>query len=155
MGALNNVRFERFAQEIVKGTPVRKSYTLAGYRANPGNASRLRQHQDIQRRIAELQRQRTAAVELAQLSAAEKAGVSAFWVIRTLRRNSVLAARRGDTAASNRAIELIGKHIGLFVDRKEISINMIDDSDEYLKRIMELVQAPVIEHEQQPRQLAK
>src|SRR5215469_2133346 len=43
---------------------------------------------------------------------------SRLWVLRTLRRNSVLAARRGDTAASNRAAELIGKHLNMFVDRK-------------------------------------
>jgi hypothetical protein len=42
----------------------------------------------------------------------------------------VLAAPRGDTAASNRATELIGKHLGMFVDKKSVEISMIDDSDE-------------------------
>jgi hypothetical protein len=64
-----------------------------------------------------------------------------------LRRNCILAARRGDTAAANRAAELIGKHLNMFVDRKELQINFVDDSDEYLARILEIVNAKVIDHE--------
>jgi hypothetical protein len=71
--------------------------------------------------------------------------------MRSLRRNSVLAARAGDTAASNRAAELIGKHLNMFVDRKEIQINYVDDADEYLAKLLELVGQPVLEHE--PQQL--
>jgi hypothetical protein len=88
---------------------------------------------------------------MAQLTAAEQAGVDAYWVLRNLRRNSVLAARAGDTAASNRAAELIGKHLNMFADRKEIQINVMDDADEYLARLLELVGKPVLEHE--PQQL--
>jgi hypothetical protein len=74
--------------------------------------------------------------------------------LRTLRRNSVLAARRGDMAASTRAAELIGRHIGMFVELKSIEINYIDDADAYLQQLLELVGQPVLEHEpQQPRQL--
>jgi hypothetical protein len=51
-------------------------------------------------------------------------------VLRSLRRNATLAARAGDRAASNRAVELIGKHLGMFVDKKSVEISMIDDSDE-------------------------
>src|SRR5262249_46448318 len=119
MGLLTNVRHERFAQEIVKGTPVRKAYTIAGYPANRGNASRLRLHQGIKARIDELRAQKTAAVELAQLTAAERAGVDQYWVLRNLRRNAVMAARVGDRAAAARSLELIGKHLGMFVDKKE------------------------------------
>jgi hypothetical protein len=43
---------------------------------------------------------------------------------------------------------LIGKHIGMFIDKKQIEISYIDDADEYLQRIMELVSQPVLEHEQ-------
>ena len=52
-----------------------------------------------------------------------------------------LAARAGDRAASNRAVELIGKHLGMFVDKKSIDISYIDDSDEYLRQLMEVVNA--------------
>jgi hypothetical protein len=73
--------------------------------------------------------------------------------MRRLRTNSVLSARRGDMAASNRAAELIGKHIGMFIDKNKIDINVIDDSDEYLARLMEIVGAKVIDNEPAPLQL--
>ena len=56
----------------------------------------------------------------------------------------MLAARRGDTSASNRAVELIGKHLNMFVDRKELQISVIDDSDEYLATILAIVQGQTI-----------
>jgi hypothetical protein len=74
--------------------------------------------------------------------------------MRNLRRNAVIAARRGDTAASNRAVELIGKHLNMFVDRKEIQINYVDDADEYLARIMEQIEGPVIDQEPVAKQLS-
>ena len=56
----------------------------------------------------------------------------------------MLAARRGDTSASNRAVELIGKHLNMFVDRKVLQISVIDDSDEYLATILAIVQGQTI-----------
>jgi hypothetical protein len=150
MGVLTNGKHEVFAQEIARGTPITKAYVIAGYPANRGNASRLRLHEGVKARIAELRSQKTAAVELAQLTAAEKAGVDQFWVLRNLRRNAVMAMRAGDRAAAARSIELIGKHLGLFVDRKAVEINVVDDSDEYLSRIMALVDAKTVEHEPAP-----
>jgi hypothetical protein len=55
--------------------------------------------------------------------------------------------RNGDRAAANRSIELIGKHLGMFIDRKQVEIAHVDDSDEYLAKIMALVDAKVVDHE--------
>jgi hypothetical protein len=82
---------------------------------------------------------KAAEAQREALTAAEKAGLDHFWVMRRLRTNAVMAARRGDTAASNRATELIGKHLGMFIDKKQIDINVVDDSDEYLRQLMEIV----------------
>lgn len=71
-----------------------------------------------------------------------------------MRRNATLAARAGDRAASNRAIELIGKHLNMFADRKEIQINYVDDADEYLARIMGQLEGPVIDQEPVAKQLS-
>ena len=117
MGVLRNPKWETFSQEIVKGRPALEAYVIAGYPRNRGNASRLRLHEAIKARIAELMGFKTAAVEAATLTAAEKAGLDAFWVLRSLRRNATLAARAGDRAASNRAVELIGKHLGMFINK--------------------------------------
>src|SRR5215469_2792550 len=147
MGLLSNAKHEMFAQAIVRGTPITKAYVVAGYPANRGNASRLRLHEGIKARITELQGQKTAAVELAQLSAAERVGVDQFWVLRSLKRNAVMAMRVGDRAAAARSLELIGKHLGMFIERKQIDIAYVDDSDEYLMKIMGLVDGKVIDNE--------
>jgi hypothetical protein len=55
--------------------------------------------------------------------------------------------RAGDRAAANRSIELIGKHLGMFIERKQIDIAYADDADEYLARIIALVDGKVIDDE--------
>ena len=83
----------------------------------------------------------------ALVSAAERVGVDEEWVLRKLRMNAVMAMRAGDRAAANRSIELIGKHLGMFIDRKQIDIAYVDDADEYLAELMELVNAKAVDHE--------
>jgi len=138
-------RQEAFCQEVAKGVAIYKAYEIAGYPPSRSNAYRLRTVKRVAARIDELVAYSEPKIAAAQVAAAERAGVDHYWVIRTLRRNSVLAARRGDTAASNRAAELIGKHLGMFIDKKEIQINVLDDADEYLARLIELVGKPVAE----------
>lgn len=147
MALLRNPRHELFARAISDGHSATQAHRIAGFSVDRANAGRLRHRDDVKARIGELTAQKTAAVEIAQLTAAEQSGVSALWVLRNLRRNCVLAARRGDIAASNRAAELIGRHLNLFIEKQEVSILYQDDSDAYLQKLLELVQAPVIEHE--------
>jgi hypothetical protein len=52
-----------------------------------------------------------------------------------------------DRAAAARSLELIGKHLGMFIDRKQIEIGYVDDADEYLAKIIALVDAKVVDHE--------
>jgi hypothetical protein len=86
----------------------------------------------------------------ALVSAAERVGVDEEWVLRKLRMNAVMAMRAGDRAAANRSIELIGKHLGMFIERKQIDIAYVDDADEYLAKIMALVDSRAIDHEPAP-----
>jgi hypothetical protein len=58
-----------------------------------------------------------------------------------------MAMRAGDRAAAVRAIELIGKHLGMFVERRQVDIAYVDDADEYLAKIMGLVDGKVIDNE--------
>jgi hypothetical protein len=55
--------------------------------------------------------------------------------------------RHGDRSAAARSIELIGKHLNMFIEKKSVEISYIDDADEYLAKIMELVGQPVLEQE--------
>jgi hypothetical protein len=58
-----------------------------------------------------------------------------------------MAMRAGDRAAAARSIELI-KHLGMFIERKQIEIAYLDHADEYLAKIVEHEPAPLaIDHE--------
>ena len=52
---------------------------------------------------------------------AQKAALTAEWVLTELRTNHKLARSLEEMAASNKALELLGKHIGMFSDRVEHS----------------------------------
>jgi hypothetical protein len=78
-------------------------------------------------------------------NAAARVGVDEEWVLRKLRTNAVLSMRAGDRSAAARSLELIGKHLNMFVERKSIEISYIDDADEYLAKLLELVGQPVLE----------
>jgi hypothetical protein len=140
-------KHEAFAQALAAGKCAGDAYKNAGFAPSYANASRLQRQDHIRRRVDEILARKQCAVDRAVANAAERIGLTEEWVLRRLRTNAVLAARRGDTAASNRATELIGRHLGLFIDRKEIQINYVDDADAYLAQLMEIVQSRTIEHE--------
>jgi phage terminase small subunit len=128
MPTLKNTKHERFAQELARGKSQAEAYKLAGYKPDSGAASRLSGNVSIQTRVAELQEKIVSRV-------VERAVVSKEWVIEKLVENAErsLQARRatgedGEETGefkyqgnvANRALELIGKELGMFVDRKEV-----------------------------------
>jgi phage terminase small subunit len=52
--ALNNDRWERFAQGLAKGMPASEAYVSAGYVRNDGNASRLKGNEKVAARVEEI-----------------------------------------------------------------------------------------------------
>jgi hypothetical protein len=150
MGVLRNIRHEAFAQAIANGHSAFKAHEIAGFFPDRANAGRLRHRDDISLRVDEILATRTKAIDKALMSAAERVGVDEAWVLRNLRMNAVMAMRVGDRAAAARSIELIGKHLGMFIERKQIEIAYVDDADEYLAQIMALVDAKTVEHDPSP-----
>jgi hypothetical protein len=150
MPILKNIRHECFARAVADGHSAFKAHEIAGFSANRANAGRLRHRDDISRRVDEIIASRTEAFDQTTATAAEKAGVSTYWVIRQLRTNATMAMRQGDRSAANRAIELVGRHLNMFIEKKNIEINYFDDSDEYLKKIIALVDAEVVDCEPAP-----
>jgi hypothetical protein len=147
MPIIRNPRWERFARELAGGKTAGQAYEIAGFSPNPANAWRLRKKEVIGRRIDEILTREERATDKAMASAAERAGLNEEWVLRNLRVNAVMAMRHGDRAAAARSLELIGRHLSMFVDRKSVEINVADDSDEYLSRILEVVQGRVVDNE--------
>jgi phage terminase small subunit len=54
MGIVINLRHERFAQALAQGKTANEAYALAGYKANDGNASRLKGNERISARVQEI-----------------------------------------------------------------------------------------------------
>lgn len=139
MPALENPRHERFAQELAKGRSQVEAYGLAGYMIDDGAASRLSGNVRVQDRVRELLDR-----------AASRAEVSKSWVMERLMANARMCLGedplivpgtedaegsvefRRDPAAANQALQLLGKELGMFVDR---SISATTTLEELLDRI--------------------
>jgi phage terminase small subunit len=62
------------------------------------------------------------AVEAGKAKRAEASDLSAEWVLERLRENHAKAVELGQLSAANRAVELLGKHIGMFGDRLTVTL---------------------------------
>ncbi len=109
MPMLKNSRHELFAQALAAGKPADEAYQEAGFSANRGNASRLRTNENVVARIAELQGR-----------VAEGLVITKQWILERLVENMNRAMQTDQGAVANRALELLGKEHGMFIDRKEV-----------------------------------
>lgn len=132
MPVLTNPKHERFAQELAKGKSATEAMEAAGY-GDPRNSTRLTKNDEIRKRVDELQG-----------NAAEKAELSRAWVLEHLMHNALVAVgakkikltvkHRGDdlpvdvevnmrdATAANRALELLGRECGMFIERSEVGL---------------------------------
>lgn len=135
MPVLSNPKWELFAQELAKGTTAEKSYEIAGYKPNRGNAVTLKQNESISERVVELLAEREKMHGQATAKAVERVALTKEWILGKLIDNAerALQAQQAKDAegqpigdfkyegsVANRALELLGKELGMFVDRKEI-----------------------------------
>lgn len=140
MPVLHNPRHERFAQEAASGKGPSDAYRAAGFETKNAksisvSASRLLAQPSIQGRIQEILLAREAIHAQSTALAVEKAGLTKQWVIdrlvenveRAMQAEEVKAANDVGTgeyqyngAVANRALELLGKELGMFIDRREI-----------------------------------
>ena len=135
MSVLKNPKHERFAQELAKGKSAAEAYENAGYKKNTGNAATLKSQQSISTRINELLSEREQMHAQATARAVERVSLTKEWVLGTLIENvqramqaEAVTDREGNETGeytyqghvANRSLELLGKELGMFVDRKEV-----------------------------------
>ena len=146
MPILRNARHEQFAQQLAGGATAIDAHRAAGFRADRGNATRLQQNDSIRQRVAEILAEREAIHGQATARAIERTGSTKQWVIDQLRENVERAMqaqpvldRAGrptgmfiyNGAAANRALELLGKEMGMFIDRREVrNVDEFEKMDE-------------------------
>lgn len=156
MPILSNPRHERFAQELAKGTSASEAYETAGFKPNRHNAATLARHQHILDRLNELLAERERIHGQATAEAIERVALTKQWVLDRLVENAnramqAVAVRdredgatgeyRYEGSVANRALELLGKELGMFIDRKEVrnvdEFEKIDDPRELRRRLAE------------------
>ena len=119
MPALPNPRHELFAQELAKGNTADAAYMTAGYKPDRHHAARLATKGHVKVRVSELLGR-----------AAEKAVIDRSWVIGKLILEHSRASERRQHVPAIRALELLGKECGMFVDRTEnLNINHVVSAD--------------------------
>lgn len=154
MPVLLNPKHERFAQELAKGKAADESYALAGFSPNRGNASVLKHKQNILNRVSEILSERESVHAQSTADAIKSTSLTKEWVIEMLTQNVDRAMQAtavlGDDgepigeysyqgSVANRSLELLGKELGMFIDRKEVrhgsfeSMNA-DQLREYINR---------------------
>ena len=120
MGVLKNPKHEIFAQELANGKNATEAYVLAGYSENRGNASTLKQSEIISNRVNELLAKRDEMARKATEKAAERLSIDREWVMAELIEIAQAAKSSEDYAPANKALELLGKELGMFIERKEV-----------------------------------
>jgi phage terminase small subunit len=121
MGQLSNPRHERFAQGLAHGLSASEAYLKAGYSESRAAASRLSTKVNIRSRVAELQQR-----------VVENVSLTKEWVIEQLIDNVKRAKELEDLSPANTALQLLGKELGMFVDRVENRNVNYDITDEPL-----------------------
>lgn len=144
MPVLDNAKHERFAQEIASGKTATDAYVCAGYSGAGASvsASRLLKNAAVANRVAELLAEREHIHAQATADAIERTALTKEWVIETLMENVRRAMQatpvRGEDgeergeytyqgSVANRSLELLGKELGMFIDRKEVK--RVDEFD--------------------------
>ena len=117
MSTLKNERHEKFCQALVQGKSKVDAYVIAGYAPSRPNASTLANKEHVRQRVDELLGK---AADIAVNVAGITSGITKAWVLEGLRKNADKGLReKKASSVANRALELIGKELGLFVDRVE------------------------------------
>jgi phage terminase small subunit len=131
MAELKNTRHELFCRGLVAGKTADQAYQDAGYKASRAHASRLAAKGNIRQRVSELHQ-----------SVAQAATVDRAWVLQQMRdlyEKTTAAPADGPTwspATAKGVLELVGKEMGMFVDRKIIGIKRLEDmGDDELRQI--------------------
>ena len=145
MGALRNAKHEHFAQLVSNGESATRAYVLAGYSEGGAkqSAARLLTNADVCARIADLRaaKEQKHAETVARVF--DEAGINKAWVLQKLVQvvnlgmaaepvtddegNETGEVKTANLNAANKALELIGKERGMFVDRKEVRSGPLDD----------------------------
>ena len=149
MGLLNNPRQEHFAQLVATGQSPAQAYAAAGYEEKTAYTCgpRLLKRPEVRSRVTELQ-------QTAAQTSVSRAALSRDFVVRELMDNALKAKENHEWPASNRALELLGRELGMFVERVCTWSGRLEDLDpEQLDNYLASLKARIESEEAKLKQL--
>lgn len=136
MAALSNNMWEKFAQAMARGVNQTKSALEAGYNETSAHVRgcELAKKPAVKERIEELRKK-------ADKLAVQAVACDREWVLRELVATYEAARAAKNQTAANRALELIGKEQGMFIDRKmDVKSPLEGLNTQQLQQLMALVE---------------
>jgi hypothetical protein len=123
-----SLKEELFAQALADGKAVALAYKEAGYTGGAANARRKKADPAVKQKVADIIARREAEVMRASGMMAEEIVITRQAVIRNLTRIAEKAEADGQFGVAARCNEILGKDIGMFVERS-VSFNLNADID--------------------------
>jgi phage terminase small subunit len=137
MPPLPNPKHEQICQKRANGANQTEAYSSVGLSSNPKTAHVFFKRPEVIARVREIQQLRIERELESSEIAAKRLGLSKRWVLERLKFNAERCLRgqpvfdengqitgtftgRPDAAGANRALQLIGRELGMFIDRHEI-----------------------------------
>jgi phage terminase small subunit len=131
---------QRFVEEYLKDLNATAAARRAGYSSK--NADKIGHKLVGKSRVSE-------AIVAAKAERAARCKLSATWVIRRLRKEATARGKNSSPSARVKALELLGKHLGLFADRHEVNIGQ-RVTVEVVERLVEARPLPPVNGEPAP-----
>lgn len=114
---LKNIKWEMFANAVATHGKMKQAALEAGY--GPANAdvraAELMRREPVRQRVTEL-REKAAEKREAKLT------LTRSWVLDNLMKNAQSAVEARDRSSANRALELLGREVGLFTEKRAIEV---------------------------------
>jgi hypothetical protein len=143
VGILKNAKHEHFAQLVSSGESAARAYVMAGYAKSGArqNSARLMTNDDIRARIDSLRSAKEQQHAASVKQVVKEAAIDKAWVMTQLVENVRMAKQaepvldqegnpigeyKQNINAANKALELLGKEFGMFIDRKEVRSGPLD-----------------------------
>lgn len=142
-------RQEHFARLLVEGKMTQEQcYVAAGFKGGNGNASQLARRPAVREYIDRLRAkaERRAVADLAYVMDGLMAvAESSKRLVPHDVVDGKLVEKMADASAANRALELLGKTMGAFVDRTQVDLS--ESTRQYIDRLVGVVVSEVHDQE--------
>jgi hypothetical protein len=125
MQPLNNPKHEAFAFGMATGKTLAAALEAAGYKPHPASGAKLLKNSKIADRVSFLKNEIALDRQKNLRELSKQEGLTRQWVLEKLMKSAKISMGEQETpdgyqhAGAHKALELLGKELGMFIERKE------------------------------------